>query len=139
MAEKTDFNTILSITGKPGLFKVVARSKSTVIVESLSDAKRLPVYASDKVVSLADITMYTTGDDMPLRDILIAIAAANDGGAAVEHNAPEKDLRAAMTAAVPTYDAPRVYASDLKKLFMWYNILQSAGNLPEPLEEKTEE
>lgn len=131
MAEKVAFNTILSISGKPGLYKVISRNKGAVIVESLADGRKSPVYASHKVISLSDITMYTQGDDMPLREILHAIERLENAGPSVGHNASEEDLRGRMAKAVPTYDADRVYASDLKKLFMWYNILQSSGNLPE--------
>jgi len=132
MADIVAFNTILSVSGKPGLYRVFSRSKGAVIVEALADGKRMPVYASNKVISLSDITMYTHGDDMPLREIFMAIEKHENGGPSVDHTASETDLRGRMAAAVPTYDADRVYASDLKKLFMWYNILQHSGNLPAP-------
>jgi len=128
-----DLTGYISITGQPGLYKIVAQSKNGIIVEGLSDKKRLNIYASTKVSTLSDISMFTTGDDKPLNEIMTAISDKEKGGPAVDNKADDKTIEAYFAAVVPDYDKDRVYVSNMRKLFGWYNILQSTGNL------KTEE
>jgi hypothetical protein len=128
-----DLTGFISITGQPGLYKIVAQSKSGIIVEGLADKKRVNVYATTKVSTLSDISMFTTGDDKPLSEIMTAIFEKEKGGAAVDHKADDKTVEAYFTEILPDYDKERVYVSNMRKLFSWYNILQSTGNL------KTEE
>lgn len=120
--------TILSISGKPGLFRLLSQGKGTLIVESLVDNKRLPVHAKDRVVSLGDITMYTIEDDMPLGEVLTAVHKTFEGKPVdlVAHPS-SVELYESFGKCVPTFDRERVYASDVKKLFTWYNILLAAG------------
>ncbi len=120
--------TILSISGKPGLFRLLSQGKGTLIVESLVDNKRLPVHAKDRVVSLGDITMYTIEDDMPLGEVLTAVYKTFEGKPVdlVAHPS-SVELYESFGKCVPTFDRERVYASDVKKLFTWYNILLAAG------------
>lgn len=120
--------TILSISGKPGLFRLLSQGKGTLIVESLVDNKRLPVHAKDRVVSLGDITMYTTEDDMPLGEVLTAVYKTFEGKAIdLAAHPTSVELYESFGKCVPTFDRERVYASDVKKLFVWYNILLAAG------------
>lgn len=128
-----DLTGFISITGQPGLFKIIAQSKNGIIVEGLQDKKRLNVYASTKVSTLSDISMFTTGDDKPLNEIITAIFEKEKGGAAVDHKADDKTVEAYFAQILPDYDKERVYVSNMRKLFSWYNILQTTGNL------KTEE
>ncbi len=124
-----DLTGYISITGQPGLYKIVAQSKNGIIVEGLSDKKRVNVYATTKVSTLSDISMFTTGDDKPLNEIMTAIFEKEKGGAAVDHKADDKTIEKYFAEILPDYDKDRVYVSNMRKLFSWYNILQSTGNL----------
>ncbi len=134
-----DLSKILAISGKPGLYKLVAQSKSGLIVESLVDNKRIPTHLTDKVNKLDDITVYSTDKDMPLKDVLQGIFKKENGGPAPESKADEKTLKAFFEAAVPTYDKERVYISDIKKILSWYNLLQKQSLITPDEEEKKEE
>lgn len=122
-------NKILSITGKPGLYKLISQGKNMLIVESLTDGKRMPTYARDKIVSLADVSMYTTGEDVPLSDVLTALGKKQELRA-VEmdvKNATADELRGFFEGVLPDYDRDRVYPTDIQKLIKWYNLLIAAG------------
>jgi hypothetical protein len=129
---------IISISGKPGLFKVIAQGKNNIIVESLEDKKRVPAYASDRISALDDISIYTTGEDKPLREILADIYKKENGGETISHKEDAKKLHAYMLDVLPNYDQERVYPSDIKKLFQWYNLLHKVGEL-KPMEEEVVE
>lgn len=120
--------TILSITGKPGLFKIVSQGNRMLVVEDLISKKRLPIHARDKVVSLGDIAMYTNGDDKPLSEIL-DLVYANMKGEKIDVKAlvASDGLRDKFAEILEDYDRERVYPSDIKKLFTWYNLLLDAG------------
>jgi hypothetical protein len=120
---------LISITGKPGLFKVVGQGKDRLIVESLADHKRMPAFASQKISALDDITMYTTEDDVTLTEVFKKIYEKENGGASIAANEESAKLHAYFTEILPNYDKARVYNSDLKKLFSWYNILHQTGEL----------
>ena len=120
---------ILSITGKPGLFKLVNRGNNMLIVESLLDGKRTPTYARDKIVSLADVSMFTTGDDIALWEVLEKVKK-HENGKAISWDvkkAEKKQLCDYFTEVLPEWDQDRVYPSDIRKLVQWYNILINAG------------
>ncbi len=120
---------ILSISGRPGLFRLVNQGKNMLIVESLATGKRTPAYARDKVMSLGDISIYTNdGGDTPLAKVLEAVRVANDGKAIdIKAIGGEKELREYFATIMPDYDEDRVYGSDIRKLFQWYNQLLEAG------------
>jgi len=120
--------TILSVTGKPGLYKLVSSAKSMVIVESLIDKKRMPIYARDKVVSLGDIAMYTDEGEVPLKEVLTSIKQKENGQkASVLPNAKPEELRKYLEEILPTFDRERIYNADIKKLINWYNLLTENG------------
>ncbi|MBD8349003.1 DUF5606 domain-containing protein [Dysgonomonas sp. HGC4] len=120
--------TILSVSGKPGLFRLVSNAKNMVIVESLTDKRRLPIYARDKVVSLGDIAMYTDEGEVPLSEVLTKIQAKENGAqASVATNSKPDVLKKYFAEILPTYDRERVYDTDIKKLISWYNLLSAAG------------
>ncbi len=121
-------NRILSIAGRPGLFRLVSQGKNMLIVESLSDSKRMPVHARDKVISLADVSMYTNDGDKPLADVLESTKTVAEGKA-IDIKALEKEgkLREYFEQILPDYDQDRVKTSDIRKLFSWYNQLIAAG------------
>lgn len=119
---------ILSITGRPGLFKIISQGKGILVVEELGSGKRFPAHARDKVVSLGDIAMYTESGDTPLGEILDKVYAKYDGKKIdVKELVASKGLRSAFEAIVEDYDRDRVYENDIKKLFTWYNILIDNG------------
>ena len=120
---------ILAITGKPGLYKLVSRGNNMLIVESLSDGKRMPTYARDKIVALSDVSMFTTGEDVRLSDVLTN-AGKKEGLKAVSmepKKATNAELEAWFDQVLPDWDRDRVYPSDIRKLIQWYNILVNAG------------
>ncbi len=118
---------ILSITGRPGLFKILSSSKRTLVVEDLTSKKRFPLGQRDRVVCLGDIAMYTTGEDLPLGEILDRVYAV-ENGQPIEVKPMDNDaLREEFAKAVADFDRERVYPSDIKKLFNWYNLLIGQG------------
>ncbi len=134
---------ILAISGQSGLFKMVAESKNSIIVESLDTKKRIPVYSSAKVSALEDIAIYTYEGDTPLKDVFKVISDKEEGGAAISHKSSGKELKAYFAEILPDFDQERVYVSDIKKVLMWYNTLQEKEMLdfsePEEAEEEIKE
>lgn len=119
---------ILSISGRKGLYRLVKQGRNMLIVESLIDGKRMPAYGSDKIISLGDVSMYTTGEDIPLPKVLTLLKEKTEGKQVdVDSLADDKDIRDYFATILPDYDDERVYTTDIRKLFNWYNILISAG------------
>ena len=121
---------ILSVSGKPGLYKLVSQGKSMLIVEALTDGRRLPVYAREKIISLGDIAIYTDGDEVPLYEVLNSVKAKEEGKAVSSIDAARAtpdELRAYMAEVLPNFDRERVYPTDIKRLLSWYNLLIGAG------------
>ncbi len=129
---------IISISGKPGLYRVVAQGNNNVIVESLEDGKRFPAHSNNKISALDDISIYTYEEDVPLKDVFASIYEKEKGGAAISHKESAAKLVEYMTKVLPKYDQERVYSSDIKKLFQWYNLLHKANALVPEEEEKPE-
>ena len=119
--------TILSIAGRPGLFKLVNQGKNMLIVESLKDGKRTPAYAHDKVVSLGDIAIYTNEGDVPLSDVFEVIKEKNNGNAVDVKKMSDSEVRAYFAEILPEFDDERVYTNDIRKVFAWYNQLIAVG------------
>ena len=118
---------ILSVTGKPGLFKLVSQGKNMLIVESLIDGKRIPAYTKDKVVSLGDIAIFTENAEVPLGQVLESVKAKENGGiCSIDPKADNDKLRKYMVEVLPEYDRDRVYPSDIRKMIAWYNLLINA-------------
>lgn len=134
-----DLTGIIAISGQPGLYKVVAQSKNGIIVEALADKKRTSISSTAKVSSLEDISMFTTGEDKPVAEIMKSIFDKEKGGVAVDAKSDDKTITTYFASILPEYDKDRVYVSNMRKLFSWYNILQATGNLKERSEEKAEE
>jgi hypothetical protein len=126
-----DLSGIISVTGMSGLYKVISQTKSGLIVESLVDGKRLPVYSSSKLSSLDDISIYGQGDDIPLKNILRSIRDSKSGTSVPTSKDSDDAIKAAFAEFVPEFDEDRVYASDMKKVFVWYTLLNEKGLLVE--------
>ena len=121
--------TILAISGKPGLYKLVSRAKNSLIVEALDEThKRVPAFATDRITSLADIAMFTDSEDVPLHKVLTAVKELENGKAvSIDYKkASGKELQDYFTKVLPEWDRDRVHNSDIKKLLQWYNILIAA-------------
>jgi len=117
-------DNILSITGKPGLYKLKTKARSGFVVESLMDNKTSIIGMSHNVSVLKDISIYTYEAEMPLKEVFGKIASKEDNGAAISHKASKDELSDYFNEVLPEYDEERVYASDIKKVVQWYNILQ---------------
>ena len=123
-------NSILAIAGKPGLYKLVSQAKNMLIVEAVSEnKKRMPVYASDKVIALGDIAMYTDAEEVSLASVLESLKNKENGAvASLDYKkASAEELHQLMGEILPNYDRDRVHTSDIKKLLQWYNMLISNG------------
>lgn len=131
--------TVLSISGKPGLFKLINQGKNMLIVESLLTHKRVPAYARDKVVSLGDIAIYTTEEEVPLANVFKTIYDKEGKVLDASLYKTEEQLRAFFVEILPNYDEDRVYATDIKRVISWYNILVNAGITDFVPEEKEEQ
>ncbi|HMM18040.1 MAG: DUF5606 domain-containing protein [Petrimonas sp.] len=131
---------ILSVSGKPGLYKLISTSKNLNIVESLLDGKRIPVYLTEKVVALSDVSIYTTEEDIPLREVFRKIKEKENGEKAVlGSKSSNGEVFRYFGEVLPNYDTEKVYASDIKKILSWYNILINSGIDFELVEPNTKE
>lgn len=122
--------TILSVSGKPGLYKLVSRGKMNLIVETIDAShRRTPVFATDKVTSLSDIAMYTDADDVPLWQVFENVGKKEGSKkAAIDYKkCSAQELHDYFAEVLPSYDRDRVHDSDIKKLLQWYNILVDNG------------
>jgi hypothetical protein len=134
-----DLKGILSISGNPGLYKLVGQMKGGLIVESLIDGKRVPAYTTQRILALEDISIYTDKDDVPLTQVYTELIAKTGGKASLDPKTTSVEkLQAELASVLPNYDRDRVYTSDLKKLFIWFNQLVEKG-LIAPEEPKAEE
>jgi len=121
---------ILAISGQPGLYKMVSNTKNGIIVENLENKKRMPAYATAKISALDDIAIYTQdGEDKPLIEVYKILKEKTNNGPAKDHKASNKELTAYFAEIMPYYDQERVYVSDIKKVFQWFNILQKLDML----------
>ncbi|MCH5328018.1 MAG: DUF5606 domain-containing protein [Coprobacter sp.] len=130
---------ILSISGKPGLYKLISQGKNMLIVESLLTGKRSPAYAHDKVISVGDIAIFTENGEIPLPDVMNRMKEKENGAvASVSTKAEDKALRDYFAEILPDFDRERVYTTDIKKLIGWYNLLVEKGMTDFKTEESEE-
>ncbi len=131
---------ILSISGKPGLYKLVSTGKNLNVVESLTDGKRSPIYLTEKVIALSDVSIYTSESDVPLREVLSKIKEKENGEkSSLTSKASGNEIFGYFAEILPTYDKDKVYASDVKKIISWYNALIAANVDFEKIEKEVEE
>lgn len=144
----TMLRKIISITGKPGLFRMIGQGNRRLIVEDITTGKRFPALERDRIISLGDIAMYTVSEDKPLGEILDLIYEKHNGEQLdVKEIVAAGKLRDTFREVLPDFDDDRVHDSDIKKLFSWYNLLVASGmkkfteeeNAEAPAEEKAEE
>ena len=138
-----DLSKILVISGKPDIYRLVSQTKNGAIVESLADKRRMPVFKTDRISSLSEISIFTTEEEKPLLEVMQNIFRHENGAdiALDIKHVPSKELFDYFAAVLPNYDTERVYASDVKKVLLWYNLLNKAGlvDLEAPDAENDEE
>ena len=134
-----DLSEILSISGKPGLYKMIAKSKNGLIVESFIDGKRISAFSQEKISSLEEISIFTEGEDLSLKEVLKKIFEKTEGKEAIDAKSPNNKLKEFFEEAVPEYDKDRVYVSDIKKVLKWYNTLLEKELLDFSEEEENKE
>ncbi|WNW02299.1 DUF5606 domain-containing protein [Tenacibaculum sp. HL-MS23] len=118
-----EFNKIIAVTGKPGLFQILSQTKTGVIVRSIVDGKRFPITATHNVSLLENIAIYTYEEEVPLAVVLKNMADKEDGKEGISHKESNAKLTAYFSEILPGYDEERVYASNIKKVIQWYNTL----------------
>jgi hypothetical protein len=133
--------TVLSVSGKPGLYKMISQGKSLLVIESLADKKRIPAYSKDKIISLGDITIAANEEEVPLYKVLNRIKEKENLQTIPSDilKASTDELHAYFAEVLPEYDRERVYPTDIKRLMNWYNILLEAGITEFAPEEEIEE
>jgi hypothetical protein len=133
-----ELSKILAISGKPGLYKMLSQTKAGFVVESLADGKRFPVFAHERVSSMEEISIFTTGEeDLPLKEAFRKIYEKLGGKSGPDASTDSQSLKTFFLEAIPEYDQERVYVSDMKKTLSWYNLLLEKG-IMEYKEEETD-
>ncbi len=119
---------ILSIGGKPGLFKLITQTRSGFVAESLLDGKKITVGLRSNVSILSEIAIYTLEAELPLREVFQKIQVKEKGGkTSIQHKSEKIKLEEYFFEILPDYDEDRVYGSDIKKVIQWYNLLHENG------------
>ena len=118
---------ILSISGKPGLYELKTQTRSGFLAESLIDGRKISVSGRHNVSLLSEIAIYTLTEEVPLREVFSKISEKENGGPAINHKSSKDELEEYFFEVLPDYDEDRVYASDIKKVVQWYNLLQKNG------------
>ena len=135
-----ELKDFISVAGKSGLHTIVGKSKNNVIVESLKDKKRFPIFNTNKISGLSDISIYTYDEEILLSELFDRIQKKYKKEAAISHLESAEELKKVFEELVPNYDQEQVYNSDIKKVFQWYNILHDTDNLiKEELKEEKKE
>ncbi len=135
-----DLSKVVTISGKPGLFLVTSSGAGKLVVESLLDGKRTPAFANDKISSLEEISIFTTGDDKPLKEVFVSIhEKLGDNIGFDPKRVSPVELKEKFMLVLPEYDEDSVYQSDMKKVFQWYQLLNDKGLLDFTVEEEKSE
>ncbi len=132
-----DLSKLIAISGKSGLFEVISQTPSGLIVQSLEDGRKFPVFSSTRSSVLEDISVFTTKEDIPLKEVLLKIFDKEEGKACPSPKEPAEKLKTYFAELLPEYDKERVYLSDMKKVLSWYLLLLEKNMIHHP--EKEEE
>jgi hypothetical protein len=134
-----DLKEIITVSGYSGLFKLIGKNKNSIIVESLVDGKRMPVFATNKASSLSEIALFTNGEEIPLKQVFQRIYKFQEKKEiSIDFKTQTKEMLELFEKIIPEYDKSRVYASDIKKIFTWYNILLKNNLIDLEEEQKSE-
>lgn len=134
-----DLSDILTISGKSGLYKVISHTKNGLVAESLTDGKKIPVFPSDRSSALEDISIFTLTEDLPLKEVLLKIYEKEEGKPCIDAKEDPAKLKTYFESILPDYDQERVYISDIKKVFAWYNLLLEKDMIKPDEPEKEED
>jgi len=118
---------VLSISGKPGLYKLTTQTRAGFLAESMVDGKKISVSSRHNVSLLSEIAIYTLTEELPLREVFLKISEKENGGEAINHKVSKDQLEEYFFSVLPDYDEDRVYPSDIKKVVQWYNLLIKNG------------
>ena len=122
-----ELDKVMSISGKPGLYELMAQTRGGFVAESMLDGKKISVNMRHNVSLLSEIAVYTYTEEVPLREIFQKIKEKENGGEAISHKESKQKLEEYFSEILPDYDEDRVYISDIKKIIQWYNLLISKG------------
>lgn len=125
--DNMEYSKIITISGKPGLYKILSQTKTGFIVESLLDQKRLPIASANNVSLIENIAIYTYEEEVPLLTVFKSIFEKENREKTISHKENSKKLTLYFSEILPNYDEERVYVSNIKKIIQWYNILVDAG------------
>ena len=124
-----DLSRVIAISGKPGLYRLISQTRGGFVVEDLEKGKKISIASNYNVSLLDNVAIYGVSQEYPLAEVFFRIYKKENGGETVDHKVSGAELRKYMEEVLPEYDDSRVYDSDLKKLFQWYNILHKNGLL----------
>lgn len=139
-----DIKDFIAISGQPGLYKMISQGKSLLIAENLLTGQRIPVHGSAQVSSMEEIAVFTDTEDKPLKEIFLEIYQKEEGKTIMDPKKSTDDqIRSYFATILPAYDRKKVYVSDMKKIYTWYNILVTSGKIDwtpdeQPKEEEEE-
>jgi hypothetical protein len=122
-----EFNKIIAVTGKPGLFEVISQTKTGIVVESFTDKKRFPISSTQNVSLLENIAIFTYEEEIPLLTVFKTIFEKEEGKETISHKESGANLTAFFSEILPNFDQERVYTSNIKKVVQWYNALIAVG------------
>jgi hypothetical protein len=134
-----DLSKIMAIAGRSGLYKMITQTKNGIVIESMTDGKRATAFAHERISTLEEISVFTSGEDLPLKDVFKKIYDKLNGAQTVDPKSEQTDLKAYFSEFVPEYDSDRVYPSDIRKILTWYNILVEQNILEFTEEEEKKE
>lgn len=134
-----EFEKLIAISGQGSLFTIISRTGFGLVAESLEDQKRIPVYQSTNVSTLEDISIYTNSGDVPLREVFLKIFEKEEGKSCIDAKSGNDQIKSYFKEILPDFDDEKVYVSDMKKVFKWYNQLVGTGNLTADVLKKKEE
>lgn len=124
-----DLSRVIAISGKPGLYRLISQTRGGFVVEDLEKGKKISIASNYNVSLLDNVAIYGVSQEFPLAEVFFRIYKKENGGETIDHKSSGTELRKYMEEVLPEYDDSRVYDSDLKKLFQWYNILHKNGLL----------
>jgi hypothetical protein len=124
-----DLSRVIAISGKPGLYRLISQTRGGFVVEDLEKGKKISIASNYNVSLLDNVAIYGVSQEYPLAEVFFRIYKKENGGETIDHKTSGAELRKYMEEVLPEYDDSRVYDSDLKKLFQWYNILHKNGLL----------
>ncbi|MBS3738571.1 DUF5606 family protein [Mesohalobacter halotolerans] len=134
-----EFDKILSVSGKPGLYELKTQTRAGVLAQSLIDGRKIQVNLRNNISILSEISIYTYADEVPLNEVFSKIYQKTDGQKSIDHKSSKKELESYFREILPEYDEDRVYQSDIKKVIQWYNILIDNDYTDFQDEEKSDE